>query len=524
MTGMAVTSDSSAPRPVTHNIPVRKLRWMFTLLIMIQVMLNYDSGAIPAGLSDIKRQFNLSYVEDGLLGSLVYVGLTVSCLISGPLLQRFKPKRVVAFTLSLNAGFCLLFAAAPNTVALMFSRVGVGMSHAFMVIYTPVWVDEFAPRESCTLWMSLGQAGAPLGIMLGYLVSGIVSAQGGNVRIAFFIQTALLIPLILILYFVPGKYMNQQPLVVTGTIEKTTKKGKDQKEQTRVDVIPDAAPTKIWPQLKLLFRRPVFIWTVNCLCALYFVVTGIQLWVTAYLTDVILAPKGKVVTAFAITSATGPILGVVFGGWLMDRVGGYQGGLHTSAKIAAIFGLIAVGSGFPALFVTSFIPIIVFVWFLLFWGGAVVPPATGILLVSVPKSMRSFASSVSMLAYNLLGYFAGPFISGVVAEAANDLSWGFRLCLIWSFMAFFSMASAWFFALRVKRKGKRSAEATQSEIAAGVEAGEDDEGEDSFDPDLPVPSEDLRYEIARMPRKSFAGVLPMFHENHPAHGQAAHGH
>lgn len=50
--------------------------------------------------------------------------------------------------------------------------------------------------------------------------------------------------------------------------------------------------------------------------ALYFVVTGIQLWITAYLVKYI-SPlyggftKSEVVYAFAFTSATGPILYVL---------------------------------------------------------------------------------------------------------------------------------------------------------------------------------------------------------------------
>jgi hypothetical protein len=32
-----------------------------------------------------------------------------------------------------------------------------------------------------------------------------------------------------------------------------------------------------------------------------------------------------VVFAFSVTSATAPIIGVLFGGWMVDRYGGYKG-------------------------------------------------------------------------------------------------------------------------------------------------------------------------------------------------------
>jgi MFS family permease len=94
-------------------------------------------------------------------------------------------------------------------------------------------------------------------------------------------------------------------------------------------------------------------------------------------------------------------------------------GLNVAAKIAAIFGLIAVLCGVPAIFASSFLPVIVLIWLLLFFGGAVLPPATGILMSSVPPEMRALSNSVSMLLYNCLGYFLGPFLPGVVAQVTS---------------------------------------------------------------------------------------------------------
>jgi MFS family permease len=94
-------------------------------------------------------------------------------------------------------------------------------------------------------------------------------------------------------------------------------------------------------------------------------------------------------------------------------------GLNVAAKIAAIFGLVAVLCGVPAIFSTSFVLTIVLIWLLLFFGGAVLPPATGILMSSVPPEMRALSNSVSMLLYNCLGYFLGPFLPGVVAQVTS---------------------------------------------------------------------------------------------------------
>ena len=59
--------------------------------------------------------------------------------------------------------------------------------------------------------------------------------------------------------------------------------------------------------------------------ALYFVVTGVQFWGTSYMALVLKAPLPIVNATFVLCAASGPTLGVFFGGWIIDRRGGYKG-------------------------------------------------------------------------------------------------------------------------------------------------------------------------------------------------------
>lgn len=57
---------------------------------------------------------------------------------------------------------------------------------------------------------------------------------------------------------------------------------------------------------------------------IFFILTGIQYWVTDYLIDELDADRGKVYVTFSIVSITGPVLGVVIGGNVTSRVGGFR--------------------------------------------------------------------------------------------------------------------------------------------------------------------------------------------------------
>ena len=81
-------------------------------------------------------------------------------------------------------------------------------------------------------------------------------------------------------------------------------------------------------QLRAILSNRLFLSLTLSLCGLYFVVTGIQFWITDYLTTPVSeggigADVGLVVICFALSSLTGPTLGVFFGGYYIDRHGGY---------------------------------------------------------------------------------------------------------------------------------------------------------------------------------------------------------
>ena len=59
--------------------------------------------------------------------------------------------------------------------------------------------------------------------------------------------------------------------------------------------------------------------------ALYFTVTGVQYWGTKYLLISLHAPLLLVNVLFILCAATGPVLGVFFGGYVVDLFGGYKG-------------------------------------------------------------------------------------------------------------------------------------------------------------------------------------------------------
>jgi len=112
-------------------------------------------------------------------------------------------------------------------------------------------------------------------------------------------QVCLLTPLCIACIFVPKRYFITNKIVPPATF--TSKDG----ETTDVNSPPldpreradslwvyieggkNASNISIWKQVRILWRSRVFVWTSLGLSALYFVVAGIQFWITQYIVEVL---------------------------------------------------------------------------------------------------------------------------------------------------------------------------------------------------------------------------------------------
>eukprot|EP00298_Acanthocystis_sp_HF-20_P012307 c19825_g1_i1.p1 GENE.c19825_g1_i1~~c19825_g1_i1.p1 ORF type:complete len:568 (+),score=202.11 c19825_g1_i1:93-1706(+) len=524
--------------------------FVFVSLIFASIFINFDGGALPPILDLLERDLGVLPAQQGALGAIVYLGLTVACPIAGPILQKYPIRIVLMISFILNIAFCFLFALSPNSLFAFISRGGVGFTQSILVVYFPVWIDFHAPAAHATTWMSFMQASAPLGIMVGYCVSGyLAQVFHASWRLAFVVQGFLLLPPFLVITFTPLKLLSissdsaetieekeleeegnsqifvgpksddavsferprsqsaamvfVQGLSQTATTFPPILVGENNQFASNEEFVETATTTRrpslvsrksvagklsrgasmpfITPslieitdekgniiekqltfldQLKLLWQSRIFVFVVLALSALYFVVTAIQFWVTIYLIEVTGAPRVQVLTAFAVAALTAPTFGVIGGGILIDKLGGYQ---HTTRCLVILTMLAALAfvCSIPAGYSEDFWTVIGLLWVVLFFGGSILAPATGIILRAVEEEVRPFASSMSMLLYTLLGYAAGPGITGVIYQYFG-ITWCVRFGLFWGINGFLCLLVALFCSYLNDRKINREQEQKNS--------------------------------------------------------------
>ncbi|CAK0832513.1 unnamed protein product, partial [Prorocentrum cordatum] len=426
---------------------VRKVFWLF---MCIQIMVNYDGGAIPAILGTLREEFQVSEFELGVINSVPYLGILISSTYSGLILQKCSQKTILSGMLIVNAMFCALLAVAPHWGFFMLARIFLGLTQGPFIIYVAVWVEEFAPVENKTSWVGIVQVGVPLGVTLGYLVAGFLVIKGIPWRYALGIQciTITLLSLILVTRKCPHVdnpwtsprmkewreawepqqlYGNDAPRQSDGSAEQT---GEENAQMSDGSVeLERQSKMTMMEQLKLLanqYRSLLRVADRRCTSSCRASRCGFPTIPDLKQNFVLMGQTQEefdslVMGVFSLVALTGPATGVIAGGIVVDMHGGYSGlrarittlklmlGAATVATISAIsLGFIKGGNG-----MSEFWYFVVLMWLVLCAGGAIVPPGTGIMLTVVRAEMRAFASSVGQGFYNIFGFGMGSLLPGV---------------------------------------------------------------------------------------------------------------
>ena len=117
------------------------------------------------------------------------------------------------------------------------------------------------------------------------------------------------------------------------------------------------------------------------------------------------------------------IIKILSGGSITNYFGGYES--DEALYVCLVFCIISCFVGSPIPFIDTFWLVSVLIWFLLFCGGALVPPLTGnllfqttlgIMISSVPLRLRAFANSNATTLYNLFGFLPAPTVYGLMTK------------------------------------------------------------------------------------------------------------
>ena len=488
------------------DIPSFHRNIIFAFFLLSNLFLNYDTGVIPASLIKITQEIKFNYSEQALIGSLVYLGLSFASLFVSMIFSKFGPSKVCSLILLLNCISCFTFSLSSNKIILFSMRFLMGATEAFIVIYGPVWVNNYSPLEYSTTWMGILHSCIVLGVVTGYVTASIIINFFGKYftwRFAIQIQGFAEIFFALFFWFENDEYINVdvRKTISINEIELENKNNintnnynnnivnnnnnftiprgsgasfprssrmSKRKFNPRIDSIETSNIHGFLFQTKQVLTTPLYV-SITCgLCSIYFIVTGIQFWMTKYLIEILEAEPLLVNVIFSVISITAPLFGVLVGGAFSDKYGGYKGdNVIKAIKICIAFGLVSFVFAFPMGFLFQIIYLSILLWSFLFFGAAIIPIGTGIMISSVQKDCQATSSSISQLIFNLFGYFFSPMLTGYIMDKFSDkrqgFIWGMRVVFWWVIFSLIFFIISYFIAMNKYEKEKNNQEESEED-------------------------------------------------------------
>ena len=130
------------------NYSSSMINFVFVVIFLSNVFLNVDHGSLPGCSVEIKQDLSMNDFQFGLLGSVVYGGLTLGAGVATGVFNSPKwIKPTLCLTLACNAVAIWLFTVTKSFYFDAFLRFCIGFFQVFVCIYMPVWADAFAPES-----------------------------------------------------------------------------------------------------------------------------------------------------------------------------------------------------------------------------------------------------------------------------------------------------------------------------------------------------------------------------------------
>ena len=464
---------------VAPDIPAYRRNLIFSIFLLSDLFLNYDTGVIPASLIEITNEIDLDYSEQALIASLLYLGLSCSSFFVGFFFSKFSPSKVCSASLFINAISSLIFSFSSKNVFLFSTRFMMGVTEAFLTVYGPVWVNNYSPLQYMATWMGILHSCSIVGVFIGYLFASIINnflKDYLSWRFAMQIQGYAEIIFALFFFMEKDEYINvdlrktipakefeleQNDYIVNNSLPSNNASKRNlnsaRRHDPRVDTIELDNLGRYLLQAKIVLKNKLYVALTLGMSSIYFIVTGIQFWITKYLIEILKADQLVVNITFSLISITAPLSGVLFGGTVSDKYGGYKGRNETKAlQMCVGFAIVAFIFSFPMGFLFQIFYLSVLLWTFLFFGASIIPIATGIMISTVPKDCQATSSSISQLIFNLFGYFCSPMITGFIMDSFEDKNqgfiWGMRVIFWWAIICLICFITSYFISKNNNRR------------------------------------------------------------------------
>ena len=372
---------------------LKQVRTTALALLFLVSFFNYmDRYMLAVLLPAIKADLQLSDIEIGFITGLAFTLFYATMGIPiARLADRYSRKNIIAIALTVWSAMTALCGLAQNFAQLAVARIMVGVGEAGASPPSHSLIADLFPVEKRARALSIYALGAPVGILVGFMLGGWITQLYGW-RAALF---TVGIPGILVALVVYRKLHEPERGAADGLAHRT-------------EVQP------FWFSLKTLMSSPTFR-HLSVGTGLYTVVwLGVVQWLPSFFTRSFGLEIGEIGTWLAIILSVSQIIGMLLGGWLADRLGAADLRWYVWVPSLAIlvstpmFALTFLTQNPTIAFLSLFLPFMI--------GVMQGPPSFAVAQGLADIRMRAMAAALLLLITNLIGGGIGPQAVGIMSD------------------------------------------------------------------------------------------------------------
>ena len=390
-----------------------RFRWLTIATIVVLVVINYiDRSAISYAVQPLSSQFGITTTEYGVISSAFSVGYLIFALLSGPLVDRFGPRRILLGGVIVWSIASVITPLSGGFIGLLLIRIVLGAGEA------PGFP---AATRITSRWLRQTERGFALALIGGVAVSGSLLI-GGPIVTQLIAGTGWRG-----MFWILGAAGVVWAIAATGLLYNTPAENRRVSAAERAHIAADQRPEEAegarsrvdWHSL--LTNRNL--WIVGAgYFAWGFMFWGFLYWLPSYLSKSF-GLSLTAVGAFSVAPWAAGLVGAVIGGVLVDRIYKKSRRIRSRFMIIGVALLLSGASMIPVIvapsLVTALTSISLGVGFGFITGGI-----WWVVSIDAEPSQPASAAGFADAAFALSGIVA-PSVMGFIVQGTNTFTSGF---------------------------------------------------------------------------------------------------
>lgn len=415
----AALISTNIPRRFTLHSSLRS--FIFFILFLSIIASNLTKGIFISS-SSIKTALSLDDLFYGIFASLYSVGKVLGTLLLMYLINKVHRKWLIIISILITSVLLSVFKFTVNKFILMSVYCLIGMTSMTIIVYIPIWIDQFAMAKYKSIFLTLIQFGEAFGLALGYILNYLIGDE--KFQLQFLINGGVLFILAMTLLPISNLYFSSRVLIlneVNGSEQVNIKEDNENiNEHNSVISLfrirqsnESTFELDFMSKIKTIMSSPLFICSLISSTILLTTMTVITYWIIDYIKTVFkVEDQQKALVSYILITISGPIGGLFTSVIVSITIGNYN---HRHAgTIMFLMYFLATLVANQIYLVNDYLLFVAITILYLMLCSTALPMIQGISLGSVSQSLKGTAFSLANFFINIFGVIPSTYAYGYI--------------------------------------------------------------------------------------------------------------